>query len=236
MVKELLQLLARILQLLLRRKSPVIFGDLTRTSPVSSCFGFDRGTPVDRYYIEKFFREKGRLISGRVLEVGDTTYSRKFSQGGNNSFHVLQHAALGTDTNAIIGDLTDSATLPENSFDCFVCAQTLQYTFEIRKAVEGAHRLLKPGGVLLATVPGISQISRYDADRYGDFWRFTVDSVTRLFQPIFEDVEVASYGNALSATVLLQGVPLEDLPNQSLLDDHDRNYPMIITIVARKPQ
>lgn len=237
MVKQLLQLLVRILQVLLRKKSPVLFGDLTRTSPVSSCFGFDRGTPIDRYYIEKFFREKGKLISGKVLEVGDSTYSRKFSQRDVKSFNVLQHAALGTDANAIIGDLTDSATLPENDFDCFVCAQTLQYTFEIQKAVAGAYRLLKPGGVLLATVPGISQISRYDADRYGDYWRFTVDSIARLFEPVFSgDVEVASYGNALSATVLLQGIPLEDLPDQSLLDDHDRNYPMIIAFVARKPQ
>lgn len=234
-MKQLIQLLARILQTLLRKKSPVLFGDLSRTSPVSSCFGFDRGTPVDRYYIERFFREHGRLIRGKILEVGDSTYSRKFSQGGVDSFNILQHAALGADTNALIGDLNDSTTLPENSFDCFICAQTLQYTFEIRNAVAGACRLLKPGGVLLATVPGISQISRYDADRYGDYWRFTTDSVTRLFQPVFEGgVEVASYGNALSATLLLQGIPLEELPDQSLLDDHDRNYPVIVTIVARK--
>jgi SAM-dependent methyltransferase len=235
MVKQLLQLLARILQTLLRGRNPVLFGDLTRTSPVSSCFGFDRGTPVDRYYIEKFFREQGRLISGKVLEVGDSTYSRKFSQGEVDSCDVLQHEALGTDGDAMIGDLTDGATLPENSYDCFVCAQTFQYTYEIREAVAGACRLLKPGGVLLSTLPGISQVSRYDAERYGDYWRFTVDSVTRLFEPVFKGgVEVASYGNALAATVLLQGIPLEELPDQSLLDDHDRNYPVIITIVAKK--
>ena len=234
-MKQLLQLLLRILQILLRKKNPVQFGNLTRTFPVSSCFGFDRGTPVDRYYIESFFRKNGRLISGMVLEVGDSTYSRKFTQGEVAAFNVLQHSALGTDANAIIGDLTDWDSLPENTYDCFICAQTLQYTFEIHKAVVGAHRLLKPGGVILATVPGISQISRYDADRYGDYWRFTVDSVTRLFQPVFEGgVEVASYGNVLSSTVLLQGIPLEELPNQALLDAHDPNYPMIITIAARK--
>ena len=234
-MKQILQLLNRILQILLRKKKPVQFGDLSRTSPVSSCFGFDRGTPVDRYYIENFFRENGRLIRGRVLEVGDNTYSSKFAQGEVAAFNVLQHAALGTDANAIIGDLTNWDSLPENSYDCFICAQTLQYTFEIHKAIAGAHRLLKPGGVLLATVPGISQISRFDADRYGDYWRFTVDSVTRLFQPVFEGgVEVASFGNVLSSTVLLQGIPLEELPDLSLLDVHDRNYPMIITIVARK--
>jgi SAM-dependent methyltransferase len=235
MVKQLLQHLAGILQILLRKRKPILFGDLTRTFPVSSCFGFDRGTPVDRYYIENFFRKNGGLICGKVLEVGDSTYSRMYSLGEVESFNVLQHEALGTDANAIVADLTDKATLPENAFDSFICAQTFQYTFEIQKAVEGACYLLKPGGVLLATVPGISQISRYDADRYGDYWRFTVDSVTKLFQPAFAGgVEVASYGNALSATVLLQGVSLEDLPNRLILDDYDRNYPMIITIIARK--
>lgn len=237
MFKQLLQLLFRLLRVLLRKKAPILFRDPTRTTPVSSCFGFDRGTPVDRFYIEKFFRENGELIRGTVLETGDNTYSRKFSRGGVGTFNALQHAALGTDPNAIIGDLTDTDTLPANAFDCFICAQTFQYTFEIGKAVAGAYHLLKPGGVLLATVPGISQVSRYDADRYGDYWRFTVDSMTRLFQPVFDGgVTVASFGNVLSSTLLLDGVPLEEIPDMSLLDVYDHDYPMIVTIIARKAE
>jgi SAM-dependent methyltransferase len=237
MCRELLQVLAKLLQTLLRKKTPIQFRDMSRTSPISSCFGFDRGTPVDRYYIERFFKENSHLICGRVLEVGDSSYSRKFSMKNAESFSVLQHSALGTDSNAIIGDLAERAALPENAFDCFICAQTFQYTYEIKKAVEGAYSLLKPGGVLLATVPGISQISRFDADRYGDYWRFTVDSIVKLFNAVFDGgVEVASFGNVLSATLLLQGVPLEELPDVSVLDDYDCNYPMIITIIARKAQ
>jgi SAM-dependent methyltransferase len=237
MCKQLLQLLVKILQLLLRKKRPIQFRDLSRTAPISSCFGFDRGTPVDRYYIENFFREQGELISGNVLEVGDSSYSARFSREKSCSFSVLQHAALGSDATAIIGDLTDKDSLPENAFDCFVCAQTFQYTFELQQAVEGAYFLLKPGGVLLATLPGISQISRYDADRYGDYWRFTTDSALRLFTPVFDGgVTIAGFGNALAATLLLQGVPLEELPDQFHLDDYDCNYPVIITVLARKRQ
>jgi SAM-dependent methyltransferase len=155
--------------------------------------------------------------------------------GNVESFSALQHAALGSGSTAIIGDLTDSSTLPADAFDCFICAQTLQYTFEVQKAVEGASYLLKPGGVMLATVPGISQISRFDADRYGEYWRFTTDSIARLFKPVFgENVEISSFGNVLSATAFLQGVALEDLPEISLLDKADLDYQMIITIVARK--
>jgi len=235
MPKELLRVLYRLLRVALQKKIQVQFLDTARTSPVSSCFGFDRGTPVDRYYIENFFRANGRTIRGKVLEVGDSTYGKRFSRGGVESFHVLQHAALGTDPTAIVGDLADVSTLPADAFDCFICAQTFQYTFELSKAVAGAYHLLRPGGVLLATVPGISQISRYDADRYGEYWRFTADSVARLFHPVFDGgVEIAAFGNVLSSTLFLQGIALEELPDVSLLDVHDRDYPMIVTVVARK--
>lgn len=235
MLSKLLQVHINLLQALLRKLSPVKINEMVRTAPVSSCFGFDRGTPIDRYYIENFFQKNGGLIQGQVLEVGDNTYSRKFSQGKVESFNTLQHAALGAGVATIIGDLTNSSTLPADAFDCFICAQTLQYTFEVQKAVEGACYLLKPGGVMLATVPGISQISRFDADRYGEYWRFTTDSIARLFKPVFGDsVEISSFGNVFSTTAFLQGVALEDLPDRSLLDKTDPDYQMIITIVARK--
>jgi SAM-dependent methyltransferase len=226
---------AQLLRAMLRKKQPVDFRDGTRTVPVSSNFGWDRGVPVDRYYIERFFRENAALIRGNVLEVGDSSYSRKYADGKADAISVLRHAAQGGGETAIIGDLMDKTTLPENVFDCFICAQTFQYTFELDKAVAGAHLLLKPGGVLLATVPGISQISRQDSERYGEFWRFTTESVTRLFAPVFGGgVEVASLGNVLAATAFLQGLAQEDLPDLSLLDVHDPEYPLIITLVARK--
>jgi len=105
----------------------------------------------------------------------------------------------------------------------------------VAKAIQGAWHLLKPGGVLLATLPGISQVSRYDADRYGDYWRFTEDSARLLFEPLFTGgVQVASSGNALAACLLLQGIPQEELPDAALLDRQDRDYPLIVTVVARK--
>jgi hypothetical protein len=227
-------MLAKLLKAIVRKRTPVNFLDMSRTVPVDSDFGWDRGTPIDRYYIENFFRKNAHLIRRRVLEVGDSCYSRRFSGGEVESFSVLN---VAPDNNAatIVGNLTEKATLPANAFDCFICAQTFQYIFELREAVEGAHYLLKPGGVLLATMPGISQISRRDMQRYGEYWRFTTDSLNRLFSPVFlGGVEVSSYGNVLATTAFLQGVALEDLPDPSLLDKVDAYYQMIITIVARK--
>lgn len=225
-------MLRNLLLSLIRSKKPILFDDPCRIEPVSRIFGLDRGTPVDRYYTEHFLDENRRLIRGRVLEVGDSTYSRRF--GTKVEQYEVLHAVQ--DKNAtIVGDLADCATLPRDAFDCFVCTQTFNFIFEVQKAVVGAHYLLKPGGVLLATVAGISQISRYDMDRWGDYWRFTEASLKKLFEPVFMGgVEVEIHGNALAACSFLQGIALEDLPDTSLLARKDPDYQMLLTIVARK--
>lgn len=227
-------LLEKMMRIVFRRKVQVVFNDLGRIQPVSTVFGVERGTPIDRYYIDRFLAQNANLIAGRVLEVGDSTFSRKHGGERVTAYEVL-HAVAGNSKATLVGDLTNPGTLPENQVDCFVCTQTFNFIFEVQKAVAGAHRLLKPGGVLLATVSGISQISRYDAERWGDYWRFTSASVEKLFAPVFgADVEVQTYGNVLAATAFLQGVAVEDLPDATLLDRQDPDYQLIITVVARK--
>lgn len=216
-----------------RRKQPIVFQDPRRTEPVSRIFGLDRGTPIDRYYIERFLAGQRHLVRGRVLEVGDSSYSKRFAGDQVERFEVLH--AVESDSATIVGDLTDPATLPRDAMDCFICTQTFNFIFEVQKAVQGAHYLLKPGGALLATVAGISQISRYDMERWGDYWRFTDASLKRLFTSVFKGgVEVASHGNALAACSFLQGVSVEDLPDQSLLDRQDPDYQLLLTVVAKK--
>ena len=46
--------------------------------PISTKYGFDRGQPIDRVYIEKFLRNKQERIKGVCLEVVDGTYTKKF--------------------------------------------------------------------------------------------------------------------------------------------------------------
>lgn len=227
-------MIEKLLRYLVQKKVKVIFNDLERNKPVSKVFGFDRGTPIDRFYLEKFLLKNSRYITGKVLEVGDSTYSKRFAGEEVTSFEVL-HAVPGNKAATIVGDLTDSATLPENFVDCFICTQTFNFIFEVQKAIAGAHHLLKPGGVMLATVAGISQISRYDMDRWGDYWRFTSASIDRLFRPLFTGgVEIATFGNVLAATAFLQGIAVEDLPDPALLDECDDDYQLTIAVVARK--
>ena len=56
----------------------VDFGHFRRLIPISKEWGFDRGLPIDRYYIERFLQRHAADIRGRVLEVGDNAYTRRF--------------------------------------------------------------------------------------------------------------------------------------------------------------
>jgi SAM-dependent methyltransferase len=189
---------------------------------------------VDRYYIEKFLASNVLLIQGSALEIADSTYTRMFGGNRVTNFEVLHY----TDDNpcaTIIGDLTKPEDLPSSKVDCFICTQTFNFIFDIQKAIEGAYKLLKPGGVLLATVAGISQISRYDMDRWGDYWRFTTLSARKSFEMIFGvgQVEVEAFGNVLTSIALLEGISANEL-DESELNFHDENYQLTITIIARK--
>jgi len=222
------------LRRLLRGRVRVSFEDATRTAPVSRLFGLDRGTPIDRYYIEQFLEAHASRIRGRVLEVAGSEYSRRFGADRVDRYEVL-NATPGNADATIVGDLSDASTLPAGVADCFICTQTFNFIFEVRRAVEGAHHLLKPGGVLLATMAGLCQISRYDMERWGDYWRFTTASAERLFGEVFgPEVEVSAHGNLLAAKALLDGLAVEDLPHRDLLDAADQDYQVVITVVARK--
>ncbi len=95
--------------------------------------------------------------------------------------------------------------------------------------------MLKDGGVGLITVAGISQISRYDMDRWGDYWRFTDLSIKKAFEEVFGEgiVEVETYGNVLASTAFLQGISAEELTKDELFYK-DNDYQMTITIKAVK--
>jgi SAM-dependent methyltransferase len=214
----------------------VRFGDLRRLKPISRVFGFDRGLCIDRYYIENFLAKHAEDIRGHVLEIGDDTYTRRFG-GDRVARSDVLHVQEGNPKATIVADLTCADSIPSDTFDCIIFTQTLQVIYDVRAAIRHLHRILKPGGVLLATFPGISQISRYDMDRWGDYWRFTTLSARRLFEEVFPpgNVTVRAYGNVLAAVAFLHGLSAEELRREEL-DYHDPDYELIITVRAVKPR
>ena len=215
----------------------VEFGDLRRAAPVSRVFGFDRGVPIDRYYIEGFLDLHASDIRGRVLEIGDATYIRRFGGDRVTCAEVL-HAVKGNPQATIIGDLARAESISAEPFDCIICTQTLMFIYDVREAVRTLYRLLKPGGVLLATVAGVShQISRRDMELWGDYWRFTSLSMRRLLEEVFPpaNIRVEAYGNVTAAMAFLHGLAVADL-HDGELDACDPDYEVSIGIKAVKPE
>ncbi len=211
-----------------------------RTTPFSRVYGYDRGLPVDRYYIERFLARYTGLeaygagdIRGRVLEVGGDAYARQFGRGIER-LDVLHATEVNTSA-TIVGDLQSGDGLPQETYDCVLCVQTLNVLFDVRAAVGTLHRTLRPGGVVLATVPGIAHAATPDRDLWGDHWRFTSASLRRLFSEHFapEDVDIVVQGNVLTAAAYLYGLAAEDL-RPAQLDLHDPAYEVLLGVRARR--
>jgi SAM-dependent methyltransferase len=211
----------------------------------------DRGLPVDRYYVEDFLRRHGGSsgygggdIRGHVLEVGGDEYGRRFGgwdpdatghrAGAVEAFDVL-HADASNPIATIVGDLATGSGIPDDRFDCVICTQTLHVIYEVEAAIGTLRRMLKPGGVALVTIPGITQTCRPDRDLWGDYWRFTTLSARRLFETAFapEDVRVEAYGNVLASIAFLHGLAVEDLRRDEL-EPRDPDYEMLIAVRARR--
>jgi len=201
--------------------------------PVSRIFGLDRGEAIDRYYIEKFLEENRGLIKGVVLEVAGSVYTRKF--GGEKVIESLVLDPIVKNNIDIVGNLETGEGIPENKVDCFILTQTLLCIFDIHSAARNAIKILKPGGFLLLTVPGITPISRYDYERWGQYWCFTDQSVRKLFDTIVpaENITINTYGNVKIASAFLYGLALHEVSLKEL-DYHDHNYQVIITAAVRK--
>jgi SAM-dependent methyltransferase len=219
------------------RRGSVSFGDLRRVTPVSAIFGLDRGRPIDRYFIERFLEQNGRDIQGRVLELGDATYIRKFGGDQVSRADVL-HVVEGNPEATIVADLTQAPHIPAAIFDCIIFTQSLQMIYDMRAALATLHRILKPGGVLLLTSAGIAKVGRrLGRDDWGEYWRLTAQSAEALLREAFPggDVTITTYGNVLSAVAFLHGLAVDEL-EAAELDFVDADYEVIVAARVAKAQ
>lgn len=208
-------------------------GDFDRTTPFSNDFGFDRGGAIDRYYIERFLSDHEQDVRGTVLEIGDNEYTLRFGKSRIEKSEIL-HVDHSNKKATIVGDITNLPNVPSGSFDTIILTQTLHLIYDFDKAVATCHRLLKPGGVLLITVPGISPIDKGPWKDYW-LWSFTEVSITRVLKEVFCDQQVftRTYGNVFVAASFLYGMGLPEF-DKSKLDFCDPSYPVIIGARAIK--
>ncbi|MBI3400180.1 MAG: polysaccharide deacetylase family protein [Acidobacteria bacterium] len=227
--------IADVAQLLQERNLPrVEWGDLRRRQPVSRHWGWDRGTPVDRHYIEGFLDAHRSDVRGRVLEVRDSVYTRRFGGAAVTASDVLDIDA-GNGAATVIADLRRADGIASNTYDCIILTQTLQLIDDIGAAIAECARVLRPGGVLLATAPCTIRVDD-EGGQDGDFWRLTEASARRLFAQAFpvDAFEVRAYGNVMANAAFLYGLSTAEMSTADL-DHIDPDFPQIIAIRAVKP-
>jgi SAM-dependent methyltransferase len=219
-----------------RRRRPPDLGDLRRTTPIDSNWGYARGKPIDRVYVERFLGGHAADIRGRVLEIAAPDYTDRFGVGVERVDILM--ATEGNELATIVADLVDAPQIPTDTFDCAIVTQTLQYVYDVRAALATLHRILAPGGVLLATTPGIAKISPIEDELFGEWWHFTGRSLRRLAEEAFGhgSVEVSTYGNVLSAAGFLYGLAESDLAAEEL-DERDSLFEVTVGVraVKRRP-
>ncbi len=200
--------------------------------PLSRRCGVERGTPIDRYYIEKFIASNQKCIRGITMEVADNYYTKKF---GLNVEKSLTMHVEGWGKDVIQINLETGKGVLDNSIECFICTQTIQMIYDIKAAVYNIYRMLKPGGIALITIAGIAGLSLYDYYNWGEYWRGTPKAIKKLFEEIFEEdnIKIVSYGNVKTTIAFLYGMCIEDLRENDFLYD-DEQFPLLLGCVVRK--
>lgn len=203
--------------------------------PLDDAYGMNRGTPVDRYYIEQFLEAQREYIHGTVMEIGDRSYTQRFGGERVTDSIVLHVAREDLKNRQIKGNFATGEGLTEESIDCLICTQTLPFIYDLRSAADNMLRILKKGGAALVTAAGISQIIQYERIHYGHYWSFTEDSFKRLFEENgdVDSVEVFTYGNVKTAAAFLYGISQEELDREDFAVS-DSNYQLIIAAVVKK--
>jgi SAM-dependent methyltransferase len=198
--------------------------------PLSYLWGFDRGQPLHRYYLEQFLEEFRGDIRGHCLEFRDDSYTTRYGGAAVAKLDIL-HLDDSHPAATIVADLTKPNNVPSNAFDCIVCTRVLHVIFEVDRAVAELQRILKPGGVLLASVPHISMC---DPD-WHEVWRFTPEGLAALIGKAFvgDEIAVRAYGNSLTAAGELRGLVAEEF-GQATLAYSDPRFALEVCVRVRK--
>ncbi|HAN75554.1 MAG TPA: methyltransferase [Planktothrix sp. UBA8407] len=203
------------------------WGDLKRTNPICQAFGFLRGQPIDRYYLDKFIEKIRPEIVGNILEIGAIeTAKESYQLTEESSYHVLNMDRWsGVD---IVGDAHDINVIQPESFDTIILFNVLEHCYAPWIVIENIHRWLKPGGKCFASVPSALKI--HDAPQ--DYWRPLPDAFAWMLRN-FSQQKISTYGNLITVVAAYHGIVTEELTTEEL-DAYHPDYPVITCISATK--
>ena len=151
----------------------------------------------------QIFQQWLARLEGRELEVldvgGRIQPYRALLQG-----RFRRYVAIDLRRTPLVNVLGRGEQLPlaSEQFDLVICTQVLQYVDDPAAVLAEIHRVLKPGGCALVSVPAV-----YPRDSDHDGWRFMAGSLRFLLRE-FKEVEVVAEGSSITGVFRTAGVCL----------------------------
>lgn len=204
----------------------VRFGDFRRRWPFSQRFGFDRGAPVDRYYLRPFVRSIRASVRGRCLEIGGFVNNNDGYRFRVDEFRTLELPKAGIAAD-FLGDAADRTVFEDGRWDSILAFHVLEHCADPFAVVRNMRAWLAPGGHVYVVVPCAQRLHNFP----GDYWRFMPDGLRVLFKD-FSSVAVSTYGNPLSLVSSYLGLSHTELTAEEMEFRHP-DFPVIACVVAR---
>jgi len=231
-VEQTIQLFIKAIDSLKSEQYKQILGHMLTKGFTINDFDYPKGiwpppTPA-RFYIDDFLNIYKNYVKGYCVEFSPPVYKDKFIRNPNITKYDIWNIVLSENV-TVVADLQNALNIENNTFDTIICTHVLSAIKDVWKAVSEIQRILKPGGLILCTVPSVLQ--KYAPDPK-DFWRFTPDSVKELFAQ-FSNIKIHSYGNAATVAGSPFYLMIYHFPEGFMLK-HDENCPSIIAIAAWK--
>lgn len=154
-------------------------------------------------------------LRGSLLDVGCGEMPFRFALGKDvlySGIDVEEALAFGmTGDSSIRAFNGRNIPYPDNHFDNILCTEVLEHAADPQQLADEMHRVLKPGGTLVLTVPFSARVHHAPYD----FHRFTRYGLAEMFKP-FAQQELAPRGNDIAAIANKQIVLLLRLLRPSL--------------------
>lgn len=208
--------------------------------PLTRNFGFYRGTPIDRYFINKWIYDfldeidSGNKLKG--IEIGGFDYL-KYNSKKYLANELVPKRELKKSKDSLCINLNEPINKDfklKEKYDFVICTQVLHVLENDINGLRIIYKLLKKGGLIIGSTAGtINPISIYDYKRWGCYRGYSDQGLKSILEKTGFECQIETFGNFALAYEILNGAVVEDI-DQSLFKENDEIFQILHLFKAYK--